>query len=404
MIDFKLHLPDLSNRHATLVVRSRCAAVGESGPETVEYAAIQRLHRDSLQLPLRGTERDVERLGKELFNTFFPGTIRDSFHAALARANDGLRIVLVFPREITPESTSLLHDLAWETLRSDDRPYGRTSQTPIVRYLEQTGPVPISSVEPPARLLLTTCSKGAPGSPDLDLESQIETIQALCDADMWRGSEPFELEVLEDPTFEEFSNCYLRAKNRRPFHVWHHCGYSSMDRDVFRLAFKDVADSVDWRPARHLNRFIADGGALRLALLNTCHAGNQRGLASSLAGLEVPMTIGYSSAISVPAAHDLVRAFYLALPTVPVDVATNQARESLSRDEDPVEWTKVRMFSRTREALPLLALSGNDAPTPDPNLRVRIKEIARHFNADVRGTGTTEAEIDKVGLDFNLWT
>lgn len=402
MNDFKLHLPDTGDPKSTLSVKAECTSVGEAR-EPIDRSRIDQLRRESLELATSGTAADVDRLGDEVFAAFFPGSVRDLFLRALARTGEGLRIVVVFPRLSSADPS--LHEIAWETVRYDGHPLAQDSQTPLVRYYEQARQVLDVPVEPPLRVLLTAANADAGHA--LNLEAEITAVETVI-SELNAARRRFQLTVHRKARLEEFRPLYLKAKNGgAPFHVWHHCGHASLRGGSFHLAFETARDRPQWVGVDQLNKFLSDRGALRLALLNVCYGSSWHGLASGLAALNVPLTVGYSSAVADEAALRFIRTFYTALPDVAVDVAVNQAREELSHDEDPVEWTKAILFSRNLSASPLIRWLDRQDPVDSQSVGGRgsvstvVERVDGSVTADARDGGNIDQKIGVIGGDLH---
>lgn len=403
MHDFKLHLPETGDSGSALSVKAECTSVGESAREPIDRSRIDWLRRESLELVTSGTAADVDRLGDEVFAAFFPGSVRDLFLRALPRIGEGLRIVVVFPRSSSADPS--LHEIAWETVRHDGHPLAQDSQTPLVRYYEQPRPVLDVPVEPPLRVLLTAAN--ADTGHALDLEAEINAVETVI-SEINATQRRFQLTVHRKARLEEFRPLYLSAKNGgAPFHLWHHCGHAGLRGGGFKLAFEAARDQPQWVGVDQLNRFLSDGGALRLALLNVCHSGSWHGLASGLAALNVPLTVGYSSTVADEAALQFIRTLYRALPDVAVDVAVNQAREELAHDEDPVEWTKAILFSRNLSASPLIRRPDRQDPSglkgaTRGSITASAERVDGTVTADGTGGGSADLKFGSVGKNFKV--
>ncbi len=361
MEDFKLFLLEAAEPMSALGVKATCRLVGESETESVDRRRIETLRAASLRLyRADASAAELEQLGNDIFQTFFLESIRDLFLQAGA-GHGGLRILIVFPRN---SGTRLLDDIAWETLRHQGVYLAHESRTAIVRYIEQGRALPDVTVEPPLRVLLTTAEPT--GTLSLDVDREIAVVRQAVWKMAGEGWKLAELRVLRGVSLEKFRKFYLEAQNKgKPCHIWHHCGHGQYDGERFRLLFQNDDGSRQPVGTAALNSFVGKSRALRLVLLNVCHGAAGPGLVTELAGLHVPMTLGFRSHIADQVAVKLVEDLYAALPHVPVEVALSQARARLSHDRDPLEWAKLIFFSRNLQARRLLApkeVKGDEPP------------------------------------------
>lgn len=360
MNDFSLSL--IPDGEACLVTASSAAA-GEAGPIRLEADALERWAQAGARLA-RGHvlhRRDAHEMGRKLFAEIFRDDILRLFIAARAGScGSGLRLRIELP------DRSVLHEAPWELLTdatdaTDGRFLAIDPATPIVRYLRQPHAPRSLRVEPPLRVLFTSaCPEG---QPELDLNLEAHHVRTALEP----LEEVIQLSVWHKISLEKLLHLWRRASHEgSPFHVWHHCGHGLLGRGgEFRLVLEEGGEA---RPVTltQLGDAIAQAPDLRMAVLNVCSSGSSTGLAPQLARLDVPLVVGFRSAIFDRSALAFAKALYEGVTRVPVDVAVTQARNELAvRAEGPLDWTLPVVFSRTPDPLLLKCGKGDSDDAED---------------------------------------
>lgn len=324
------------------LVQANSKILGEAGPVILKEEAIW-----SLQPLVEYHPRDAENmvtLGKTIYKTLFPETLRSHFKKARAKSREEaaiLRILLKF-------SDEELHKVPWELMHDGHRSIALDPVTPIVRYIEQRNPVRSMRVRPPLRVLFTTACPQKANLDPLDLEAEERSIVSALKP--YQQSKLIELSPLRNVSLRQLHRKLIHAQERnRPFHIWHHCGHGTIQNTSFSLAL-DKQGHIEYASTREIAAIIKKCPMLRLAIFNVCYGGALEGLAPGLAAINVPATIGFRDKIKDSVALDFTRALYDALLSQSVDMALKAASRALFDPIRPMDWALPLLFLRTRNA------------------------------------------------------
>jgi hypothetical protein len=298
--------------------------------------------KDYLPLPM-----DSVQIGKDLYAQVFSGEVEDLFLRALKLAREersGLRILIKAWH--SPE----IHDLPWELLHDGRRFLAQSTETPVVRYLEQRRPLREFRIAPPLRLLLTTaCPVGVD---PLDIQEEERRLKAALAPLGDRATIVVEREV----GLERLRHILFRARSQgRPFQVWHHAGHGGLESEKFSLALASRDGILQEVTVADLEEVLAPCEELRLAVLNVCEGASATGLATALANLSIPAVIGFREPVLDTSALVFAEAFYQELVETTLERAMSRARLEL-RDAgySPLDWSYPLLFAHTSAAGPWL--------------------------------------------------
>ncbi|RPI35479.1 MAG: CHAT domain-containing protein [Methanoregulaceae archaeon] len=310
-------------------------------------------------------EQPVKELGKELFDTIFPGEVGTRYDVSrqMARQEDmGLRLRLHLD---APEWVALPWEFLYDERQGDYICISRN--TPVVRYLELPQEIKPLSVKPPLRILGLIASPNNLDPLDVKREkSLVETaIQPLKD----RGL--VELVWSEGHTWRA-----LQQKMREgPWHIFHFIGHGGFDQvaDEGFIALEADDGSTYPLPAQQLARLLADHTSLRLVVLNSCEGArsSQRDVISSTASVLVrsgiPAVVAMQYEISDQAAVEFARSFYESLAFgYPVDSSMAEARKAVSTAIiGTVEWGTPVLYLRSPDGV-LFTIGQIPLPSPAP--------------------------------------
>lgn len=285
--------------------------------------------------------------GQALYQQVFSGEVGDLFLRArelAAKERSGLRVLIKSWQD--PE----IHDLPWELLHDGRRFLAQSTETPVVRSLEQRSPLREFRIEPPLRLLLTTaCPEEC--SP-LDVQGEERRLRQALSA---LGGNAL-LVTEHQVSLERLRFLLFRARSQgRPFQVWHHAGHGRLEDNEFSLALTNLNGSVQWSGIMDLTTIFSQCEELRLAVLNTCRSATASGLATSLAGLNLPAVVGFRQPILDSSALVFAEALYHNLIATTLERAVSRARLEL-RDTgySAEDWSYPLLFARTTAAGPWL--------------------------------------------------
>jgi hypothetical protein len=311
---------------------------------------------------------DLVRLGRRLFDHIF----HDAEAVLLfGRASDNakreerpLRVLI----ELSHGSS--LQKIPWEILFDGKRFLAKDPRCSVVRYFHDGQEVPSFQVEPPLRILLTSASP--PTQPDLNLEAEVAAVRRVYN----RAKNLVLLKVERNVSLDRLKNLWWGAeKNKRPFHVWHHCGHGHLDEgEPFELTLENQAHA-EYVTVDQLSEIIGICPGLKLAVINVCHGGSLVGLAPELARINVPVVIGFPNEIGNDTAREFAALLHGGLLQVPVEFAVSQARKLLrAADGMDLEWSKPLLFSRRRDSGTILRLPDDRPMPPDSRLSKVEKE------------------------------
>jgi hypothetical protein len=312
----------------------------------VPFEAPKDLHiRDEVRHLTRHVLLDCLEVGQTLFAQVFHGEVEDLFLRARGLAREqraGLRILLKAWHD--PE----IHDLPWELLHDGRRFLAQSTETPVVRYLEQRQPLREFRLEAPLRVLMTTaCPRGVDS---LEVEKEEQRLRAALDP----LGQRVRLVVEHQIGFERLRFLLFRARSqRRPFQVWHHAGHGHLHSGEVSLALTAPDGSLQTVKVSDLQEVLSPCEELRIAVLNACKVASAAGLATALANLNIPAVIGFREEIWDDSALIFTETLYQGLIETTLERAMSRARLEL-RDTgySVVDWSYPLLFTRTTAAGP----------------------------------------------------
>ena len=331
-------------------VRLYSTQIGEVGPVSLEEEIILELAYSPVEYDANNIKQMVA-LGQKIYDHLFhQKKMRPYFEQARAKAREEAAILRIWLK--FSDSAEDLHLVPWELMHDGHRAIALDPVTPIVRYIEQPNPVKSMRVKRPVRILLTTACPQVPNVRQLDLEREEALIQS--------GLKPYkrqrliQLDVRREVSLKSLHHALKRAEERGlPYHIWHHCGHGQMQNRSFSLVL-EKQKKIETVSADQITSIIKECRMLRLAIFNVCYGGTLEGLASGLAQINVPATIGFRHKIQDAVALDFTRALYGALLDDPVDIALKKATRALFDPIRPMDWALSVLFLRTTNASLLL--------------------------------------------------
>jgi hypothetical protein len=327
-----------------------------------------------------GTERELADLGKDLFKITVKDEAKEVYESTRTAARNGsVLLFLIKMTELSP-----LQRIPWEILHDGHNFLAKASRTAIVRYFEQVPPVPKLEVNPPLRVLLT--SANPPDTSPLALVDEEAAVRLAYAA----AGRLVELTVERKICLERLEVLWRQASSRgRPFHVWHHCGHGGQTggngKGHFVLCFEKDGTSqpvgVD-----QLQEVVEFCPELRIAIFNVCRGGATAGVVPALAGINVPVVIGFQHAVHDTSALHFATALHESLLHIPVEFALSLARKSMKiRTPLSYDWTHALAFSRRNdrglllrkpvEAVPPQKSSTKKKGRPQGGIRIDVGDI-----------------------------
>jgi hypothetical protein len=170
----------------------------------------------------------------------------------------------------------------------------------------------------------------------------------------------------------------LRAMRQGPWHVLHYIGHSGFDAsaDDGYLSLEAPDGQEERLTADQLGTLLADHGALRLVILNSCQGARigqdiYASTATTLVQRGIPAVIGMQYDISDNAALEFALTFYETLAeNVPIETALAEARKAISLAVDEsVEWGTAVFYTHAPQSVlfdmpATRPVVNNDAPIP----------------------------------------
>lgn len=337
-------------------------------------------------------------IGKTLYESLFPGRIRETFGRSLAamqalrgHREAGLRLRLSFG-----EANRYLSDvvgLPWELICAPDSEHFPVSspETPLVRYLDVDQATQEVKIAPPIRILAVLSSPEETELPPIDRPRHLKLLHRACETDD-------RLELLppvDPPTLSNLHRELHRLKQEgRPVHVVHFFGHGTFDEAGEGLLYFETPERRA-SPVRGqaLAQILGGFRELRLAVLSTCKGGRMMrragqhpfaGAASALVARGLPAVVGMQFPVSVEAAGHFTSSFYEHLAAgLQLEAAVTQGRlHILSRDADGFEWASPVLFLRSREgsmAEPSRPASAPAAQRREPRVTGRTVMVAERI-------------------------
>ncbi|MEZ4663480.1 MAG: CHAT domain-containing protein [Caldilineaceae bacterium] len=336
--------------------RARVLNSPDGEATTTFKAPFTALELENFTLRLGQAQRRVRRIdspemqnaklfGQRLFRTVFAGEIgaclqRSLAQAALQEAGLRLRLRLSDARD--------LMDIPWEYLYDADvnRFLALSIDTPLVRYLDQSGRIAPLLVKPPLKVL--TVISSPTDFLQLDVEEEWRKLQeAVADLE---SVGLLKLERLDVATLEQLQ----RQLRRQEYHVFHFIGHGGFDEvaDDGVLLMEDDQGRGRAVSGQTLGMLMHDEKSLRLALLNACEGGRTSaddpfsGVGQSLLQQGIPAVIAMQREVTDDTAITMAHEFYAALADgYPVDAALTEARKSNFVKND-LEWGTPVLYMR----------------------------------------------------------
>jgi tetratricopeptide (TPR) repeat protein len=290
---------------------------------------------------------DVERIGKQLFESLFCNQVGERYRICTQTAynlNHGLRITLSLR-----DAPELLH-LPWEVLCDPEGGFlSLSTSTPVVRHLNIQYPREPLPLSPPLRILGMVSSPQSDEYAKLDTEKEKANLEAAVEPLV--KDERVAVHWLEGGSARDLQ---LTLKNSE-FQIFHFIGHGGYDpgREESFLLFEDEAGRDRAMDGKALATLLADRSTLRLVVLNSCEGARGSatdpfaGVAASLIRRSVPAAIAMQFEITDEAAIIFSGWFYEALADgEPLDTALAEARRAIyGGGENEVEWATPVLFT-----------------------------------------------------------
>jgi CHAT domain-containing protein len=311
------------------------------------------------------TASSVENIGSRLFDVLFTDDVQRRLQRSMDKAQDAhsrLRINICLD-EGAPE----LANIPWEFLYSSrlNRFLVHSVDTPLIRSLDITKPVPTMRVELPLRILVVVSSPA--DQPPLNVEQEWKDLEhALAGI-----KHKVVLHRLSTPTLyalqQELSRC--------EYHILHfigHGAFSEANQDGV-LIFENDHGRSEEVDNRRLGAILYDHcNTLRLAIINACEGARSAsnkpfsGTAQNLFAQGIPAVIAMQYKISDKAALMFAEQFYGALVLgEPVDTALYQARMAIYSKIGGPEWGTPVLYLRSPDGR-IFNPQPPDPPKPPP--------------------------------------
>lgn len=326
---------------------------GEYRGKEIERSKLVELGERTSRLYSKGCSlTDLRTLGVELFRLLLPNDRAHTFYESRDSCRrDGTELDVVLEFFLDP----ILHDLPWEALHDGKRFLALDPFVRLSRYMKQVGEIRPLLEGDVVRVLLSWCN--APGFARLSLDEEVQTVR-----DALGRSSRFHLEVLPEASFDQLRHTLCRAATRgRGFNVWHHSGHGAVKSvegvDSFRLVFPGepraalvdsttLADLV--REVQGISSSLGSPPELSLGIINACSSGSAHGLATVLAGLNLPAVVGHRSPVYDHTAIAMTEGLYAALGNRrSLAACLREARSRMLATGSARDWALPILYSRT---------------------------------------------------------
>ncbi len=297
----------------------------------------------------------LRTFGAGLFERFFAGRVGDMFRASLDKAREpgnGLRIRLHLAG--APELAKWPWEFLFDSIEDDFA--ARSTNIPLVRYLQAPQPIQPLAVSPPLKILAIIAKP--PALPELDVEEEWRTLKDSLKGLEEQGS--VALDRLETATVAALQ----RQLGLADYHIIHFIGHGDLDAEGGEgiLLMENGSPQGRLLGIEELRTLLRDERqTLRLVILNACKGARLAsgdpfaGLAQGLTGMGIPAVIAMQFALSDDAAITFAQVFYSWVAEgYPVEAALGEARKAISvlprtREVNELEWGAPVLFMRAGE-------------------------------------------------------
>lgn len=398
MIDFTLNLIETED---LILAQASALPFGDS-PKPLRlngqnlYTISDRAR--SLFNAVSATEQHAAELGQNLFREVLRDSMRDLYHSA--RPNGDLLHPLRFLVQM--EEGSPLQKIPWELLHDGVRFLAKDGLGSVVRSFPHLSSLPLLQVERPLRVLVTAAEPL--GFKALNTELEFESIR-----EAYRGAGKAVDLLFESNVSKDQLEIFWRRASESPqkaIHVWHHSGHggaAATDGEGFEL-YLEKNRRPEPTSVSQIKEIIGHCSALRVAIFNVCEGGAPESLVPGLAGLNVPVVVGFPFPVADRSATRFAAALHQSLLTFPPEIAVSMARRSLKvAQASNLDWAQALVVSRRRDRGPLLEpreqsqTRAEPRPKPAANrdeISIKIGDVNATKGASVIGeefVGTTSA-------------
>jgi formylglycine-generating enzyme required for sulfatase activity len=290
--------------------------------------------------PKGATRTGPEEIGSVLFRALISGEIRSRWDASLPIVRSqgaGLRINLRL--DAVPD----LEGLPWELLY--DRTFlALSTETSVVRYLENPNPVRLERLALPLRVLVVVASPAQ--CEPLDGEGEWDRLNRALKPLLDGGK--VRIARLSPPTLPA-----LEKAMRRPWHIVHFVSHGRFEEGEGSLILEDGDGGQQEVFGKKLKVLLEGQKDLRLVVLNACVGARTSpenlfgGVAQSLAGAGVPAVLAMRTRVSDRAALAFAERFYEAVAgDFPIDGALGEARRTMHAETRDLEWSTPVLYMR----------------------------------------------------------
>ena len=293
---------------------------------------------------------NLQSFGLQMFDALFVGEVRDCWQNSVsAAAQQSVYVRIRLNLTDAPE----LAKLPWEYLYDSaaNRFLAQTVQTPVVRYLDLSKPIPALAALSPLRILVLIASPN--DFQTLDVEREWNNLKSAMVSLEQCGA--IVLDRLNDATLLALQ----RKLRQHQYHIFHFIGHGAFDEHTQEgvLVLEDRAGKGQMVTGKSLGVLLHNHPSLRLAVLNSCDGARATatdaftGIAQQLVRQEIPAVIAMQFALSDDAANTFSHTFYAALADrYAVDSALTEARVAMASEDGNAEWGAPVLYLRAPDA------------------------------------------------------
>lgn len=360
MIDFSLAFIDTPGHFLVGVNGPEIGETPEPLPPTSKKRLFLRAAAARAAMAPFSAPEALAEAGRELFDELIRGANRELYRRAREKAEGKHELLRVLVR-MPPESN--LATVPFEAMHDGRTFLAQAAGIAVVRYLESDRELPAIAIAPPLRVLFTAARPA--GHPAIDVQAE-ENALAKAYAPLGERVEITPYPKLTRLALEEIFRGGRHGE--AAFHVWHHCGHGGLVDGThgreFRLYLEAGGDD-GYVTTEQLRAMVGVENQLRVAVFAVCHGGVLGGPAPELARLSVPAVIGFPIKVEARSIARFSEVLHSHLALSPVEQAVSEAQTALfAHDPASREWAHAYLFSRRRDAGPLLVQPVNSEGTP----------------------------------------
>ncbi|MGB7441199.1 MAG: CHAT domain-containing protein [Coleofasciculaceae cyanobacterium] len=284
------------------------------------------------------SSRNLEELGKQLYEALFYKSLRDSWIMAQAIAQNQHQVLRL--RLGLGLKEPRLSRLPWEVLHGGDRPLATGTDIVFSRYQLSTRPnkpIDLPSVKATQPLKILMVIAGPSDKESLELAREASQLQAELASRSPHEPPAIELTLLEQPGSEQLTQALEQGR----YQVFHYAGHSNLGDSGGDLYLVDNTTGLaETLKGKDLAGLLVNNG-VQLAVFNSCRGAytaaaefpgksGEQNLAEAVVKRGIPGVLAMAERIPDKVALTLTRLLYRNLNQgYPIDLSLSRARQGL---------------------------------------------------------------------------